>query len=440
MVMLNISSLFPEIPFPSFPPAVNTLVTAVQEKALEIFQSGIEYLNEAHETHRPLLRVAAFTGIAICTVHLFQSLTAKSKPKQVRTPQNHLITLPGAADLVFRGHRCDPKDPLNLFETKLNRERVLECATKEETQKLRRFFISHLKTKLNRDFVIQKTEEWALTISQKLPHECFSTLLFRGPRYRQLCETQKFMMKLCWNLFIGSGNPPEGFGSVIRDEGEYSYTLSDIDILRDAMYENGMTEDTMVLNMVNDFEVGCGIFASMVSHGLSVLCEDPELQDQLFQELSDLKKEDKSIQEVANESRLLFMIIAESLRTFEGIGLLGRANARKEFVIENPTRFQKEIVVKPGDSVTVNHNIMKNDPEIVGPNPEEFNIHRPYTADISNVQAMEWRPFAKGKHSCPAATAVQTLTEIIMATLFSKYKISTKYDVVNVTLRETVID
>lgn len=425
MVMLNINSFLSEIPLPSFSTAVGTLVTSVQEKALEILQSGTESFYDVNDTCKPYFKLAAAAGIVILSIRLFKDLTKKPKPKPVREPMRHIISLPEAADQIFSGHRCDKTHPFNLFATELNSDRVLECETKEETRKLRGFFTSHLKKQiaLNNDFS-ESTEKWALQISKKSLFQSFDTRIFISSRYRQLCETQKFIMKLCWNLFIGSGDPPKGFGSVTRNPGTYSYTLSEIDILRDSMYEAGLTDDTMVLNMVNDFEVGCGIFASMISKALSVLCEDSKLQNQVFQELADLKNEGKDKVEIAKGSPLLVKIIGESLRTFEGISPLGRSNARRKFVIKNPSRSKKKIVVKPGDRVAVDYGIMKNDPKIVGPDPEKFNINRPYMDKVRNIQAMAWRPFAKGHHSCPAATAVQTLSELIITTLILEFKIS----------------
>lgn len=431
--LFNITLSWPA--FSSFQPELQNLIATNKDRILDIGQKTLCSLKQTSSSERifivSLLGVAGLTCFA--GMKLYKRLIGKNKI-------THTISNPEALE-HFRGHRNDPEDDSNKFASYTGKpESPFDCPTRKESRKIRAFLTRHLSKQLsrNREFIVGEIIRWGNQFNQLPDYDKLikSDLQSDDSRIKmritesgtELDSTRdapgRFFLSLMWRLFIGSGEAPTCFtNGHVQGMKPHSYQLSDLDILTETLKEHEM-EKEQALELVVTMEDGMNGAASLFCTSLFLLMSYPEVEEQLFYELTTLKDSGQTLFECATGSKLLKNFVCESLRLGVRSNQIGRSNARKEFVIQNPTPEQKQIVVKRGDSVVVNFNEMAKNPRLVGPNPNQFDINRPCYKEFTNIKMAPWKKFGEGFHICPGADMVDKFCSLVLASIIFHFKVS----------------
>lgn len=450
----NTNCIFGNINWQSFNDTASQVINGAQKKVEELLEEGAFFNPSLNVNSERLMVIGAVGFTSIAAIKLARYLF----PRQSE-PKTHLITERNAALFLFEGHMHDPNHLKNLFAScNPNSTTAMgSCTTKEDTSKLRNFLINHLKNSFqkNVDFISKETANWADTFNKLPYYRRFNKqeLSSYAARYsytvkdgqsrpiQENDETGRFVMRLCWNVFIGDNEAPENFqqGKRDTDTETCNYTLSDINLLREAMYAKGFRDNEFIFKTMNNIEPASSIIGELLSTVLFALRASPDLQEAVFQELATTMSEGKTLVEAAQMSPLITKITAESMRVFPNITPPARIKPRNKFVLKNPTPSQKSVVVKPGDSVSIDLKVMAHNPKLVGPEPEKFNIERECLKNLKIVSAAPWIPFSKGYHSCPAAMFVQNFVSLVVATLVSKYTITDDHSMLAINPRQNKV-
>ncbi len=179
-----------------------------------------------------------------------------------------------------------------------------------------------------------------------------------------------------------------------------------------------MTPIQMKLTLFTTYFAGSETAASVLCYLLWQLGQHPEVQEEIFQEVS---ASSKPLHEIAADSKTIDRLFAESIRLFcpgyvinrqPASDILCRAtNAEGKVVFQERFGKNETLMCAPAFAA--------RDPTQY-PNPNQFNPHR-----FENPpKTLPWFPFSDGQHTCPGQWLAKAEIAIFVAVIVQQYTIT----------------
>jgi len=170
-----------------------------------------------------------------------------------------------------------------------------------------------------------------------------------------------------------------------------------------------MNEDEMWGEMIAFFLAGHETTANTLNFTIYELCEHPEIQEQLFEEVKSVPL-DKKIGEVVPKLKLLDHVMKETQRRHSIVGAVNRVTSKDVELLG--------YVIPKGIQVTINIRAIHRSPEYYD-DPDAF---KPDRWDGEKRKPSAFLPFSDGPHNCIGRKMAEIEYKVILLALLQKYK------------------
>ncbi|KAF2906011.1 hypothetical protein ILUMI_00164 [Ignelater luminosus] len=178
--------------------------------------------------------------------------------------------------------------------------------------------------------------------------------------------------------------------------------------------------DVELRDEVDTFMIaGSDTTASIVSFALVMLAMFPEMQDKVYEEVSEVLGSDKPV-EWTDLGKFVYLerVLKETLRLFPvGIGVA--RSVSKELELDG-------YILPAGSTAVVITLALHRDPE-VWPDPLRFDPDRFLPEEVSKRHPYSWIPFSGGPRNCIGPKYAMMAMKALTATVVRQYKLSTTY-------------
>lgn len=197
-----------------------------------------------------------------------------------------------------------------------------------------------------------------------------------------------------------------------------------LDMLLDARYDDGnaMDEEQLIDEILILFTAGHETTSNSLTFTCQLLALHPEWQEEIFQEISEVKKETNDLMTIVMRSKVCQQVIEESMRLYPPAYFIDRVNVATDYF--NGMEF------KPGCNLLFSVYEMHRHPDL-WKRPNEFLPER--FAEGARQFSSQYFPFGAGPRKCIGNNFAMFEMIIAVTELISKFKIQPEFNEIDIT-------
>jgi len=230
----------------------------------------------------------------------------------------------------------------------------------------------------------------------------------------------RLLLKKIWRQPLSSQekkNYDEGLETIrkaIETSLQTCATPNSLSFLR-AMQDKNLNPIQIKVSLFNMYFAGSETSASLLAYLLWQLGKHPEYQEEIYR---DITKEGIPVQELVEDSLILNLVFAESIRLFTPAYLGSRRPAAPLICrIKNADgKVVFEEKIKKHEVFATAFTFAGQDPSRFE-NPNQFNPRR-----FATTPPLDWKPFGDGAHTCPGQWLAKSEIMIFVALLVHRFR------------------
>ncbi|PYI30059.1 cytochrome P450 [Aspergillus indologenus CBS 114.80] len=200
---------------------------------------------------------------------------------------------------------------------------------------------------------------------------------------------------------------------------------------RDTVSGEAMTDESIIDNILTFLVAGHETTSGLLSFALYYLLKHPNAMAKATDEVDRVVGGQELTVEHLSKLRYLTAVLREALRlmpTAPGFSV---------------TPYKKEIIggkfeVSPGDSVDIFLAAVHRDPDVYGPDPDDFRPERMLDEDFQKLPVNAWKPFGNGKRGCIGRAFAWQEALIILVLCLQNFSMSLVDKDYDLQLKETL--
>jgi cytochrome P450 len=182
-----------------------------------------------------------------------------------------------------------------------------------------------------------------------------------------------------------------------------------------VMQEKNLSSIQIKVSLFNMYFAGSESSASLLGYLLWQLGQHPEYQEEIYR---DITKKGIPVQELAEDSLILNLVFAESIRLFTPGYIATRRPAAPLICriknAEGKVVFEEKI--KKNEVFATGISFAGRDPSR-SEKPNQFNPRR-----FATIPSLDWKPFGDGAHACPGQWLAKSEILIFVALLIKEFR------------------